>query len=78
MPDLTLYYSDECPFCTKVLNYMHGVGIVISMKNIQQDPHLREELIAVGGKGQVPCLEIDGVALYESNDIIQWFKDNWS
>jgi len=45
------------------------------MKNIHEDTGAKEELIRIGGKGQVPCLVIDGKALYESDDIIEWFKN---
>jgi glutathione S-transferase len=56
---------------------MQQAGITIQMKDTQADPRNREELVKIGGKGQVPCLVIDGQALYESNDIIEWFKKNW-
>ncbi len=39
-------------------------------------PKDRQALLDVGGKTQVPCLVIDGKALYESNDIIEWLKEN--
>jgi len=34
-----------------------------------------DTLSSLGGKAQVPCLIINGVPLYESDDIITWFKD---
>lgn len=40
------------------------------------DSEQREELIAIGGKPQVPCLIIDGEALYESDAIIAWMREN--
>lgn len=36
-----------------------------------------EDLIKRGRKDQVPCLFIDGKALYESDDIIKYFKENF-
>lgn len=36
-----------------------------------------EDLINRGGKDQVPCLFIDGKPLYESDDIIKYFKENF-
>lgn len=68
---LVLYYSPSCPYCHKVMDYMEKEHIEIEKKNVQ-DPGVREQLISIGGKGQVPCLVIDGKALYESNDIINW------
>jgi len=56
---------------------MQQAGIKIPMKDTRADPKNREELVKIGGKGQVSCLVIDGKALYESNDIIEWLKENW-
>jgi len=44
------------------------------MKNVAGNAQVREELIRIGGKAQVPCLVIDGKALYESEEIIKWFS----
>lgn len=75
MRELTLYHKSTCPYCTKVLQYMNKNGIMIQMKNVS-DIDNYEELLKIGGKGQVPCLVIDGKALYESDDIIQWLQEN--
>ena len=47
------------------------------MKDTLENPANRAELIAIGGKPQVPCLVIDGKALYESLDIIDWVRKNF-
>lgn len=77
MPELTLYYTDACPFCQKVLNFMRDQNIDIPKKDIMEDESIYRELFDIGGKGQVPCLVIDGKALYESLDIIAWLKENY-
>ena len=68
---LVLYYSPSCPYCHKVLDYMKKEHIEIETKNVN-NPGVRDQLVSTGGKAQVPCLVIDGKALYESNDIINW------
>ncbi len=75
MKELTLYHKQTCPFCIKVLHYMDQNSIDIPMKNVA-DYNNYEELVEIGGKAQVPCLVVDGEALYESDDIIQWFENN--
>ena len=50
---------------------MEEQDIACEMRNTLE-PGVRDELIAIGGKGQVPCLVIDGQPLYESDDIIQY------
>ncbi|OGX05635.1 MAG: glutaredoxin [Omnitrophica WOR_2 bacterium GWA2_47_8] len=77
MPALTLYYRDTCPYCQKVLNHLKQANISVTMKNVETAPANREELITIGGKGQIPCLVIDGKALYESDGIVTWFKKNY-
>lgn len=74
--NLKLYYMDPCPYCQKVMRYMEENNIQVVMVDILADPKNREELIQVGGINQVPMLLIDGKPLYESDDIVQWFKDN--
>lgn len=76
MPQLTLYYRDSCPYCQKVLNFMQENNISLSLKDTSRDPNNRQVLLTIGGKTQVPCLIIDGKALYESDDIIAWLKKN--
>ncbi len=76
MKELRLFYFDGCPFCNKVRKYMSENDIEVEMVDIKASAKNRDELVNVGGKAQVPCLFIDGTPLYESGDIIQWFKEN--
>ena len=76
MPTLTLYHYVGCAYCARVTSYMQQAGITIPMKDTNVDPRNREELVKIGGKGQVPCLVVDGKALYESNEIIEWMRKN--
>ncbi len=71
----TLYYKPECPYCKKVLTYMKNTGVELPLADIHE-PENEAKLIELGGKKQVPCLDIDGTALYESMDIIYYIKDN--
>ena len=78
MPEtLVLYHFPSCPFCQYVMRYLDKRNIKISMKDILENKTYKEELIRIGGKSQVPCLVIDGKALYESVDIVKWFEKNY-
>jgi len=57
---------------------MEEKNIDLPKKNISGSPDIQKELLAIGGKIQVPCLVINGEPLYESDDIIQWLTENWS
>jgi glutaredoxin len=71
---LTLYHFQGCPYCGRVRDFLSKKNIMVPMKDTHANPSFRDELIKIGGKDQVPCLVIDGKALYESSDIIEWFK----
>ena len=73
MHDYLLYYSPTCGYCRKVINYMQQEGIRLPMRSVLEDG-AAEELVSAGGKYQVPCLLIDGKAMYESDDIIAYLK----
>jgi len=78
MHQLTLYYKPTCGFCAKVFQFMEQNSITVPMKNVLENSEFRNELLNSGGKTQIPCLVIDGRALYESDDIIKWLSKNWS
>ena len=77
MPDLILYHFVSCPYCQRVRDFLSKEGIKVPMKDTHENPASGDELIKIGGKSQVPCLVIDGKPLYESLDIIEWFKKNY-
>jgi glutaredoxin 3 len=74
--ELKLYYTPNCPYCIYVLRYMEQHDISIPLKDTRASSENRQELLDIGGKEQVPCLVIDGRALYESEDIIKWLENN--
>lgn len=74
--NLELYVMTGCPYCIKVERFLKDNGISIPQRNITTDRKAEQNLIAVGGKRQVPCLFIDGAPLYESSDIIAWAQKN--
>lgn len=73
---MTLYVKTGCPYCEKVLEAAARLGISFDEKNIA-DATVAEELIAKGGKRQVPYL-VDserGVSMYESDDILNYLRE---
>jgi glutathione S-transferase len=80
--DLALYYSETCWFCARVRQTIQDLGITVELRDIDREPKHRAELIAGGGKGQVPCLRRrlsnDGVDwLYESADIAAYLTQRF-
>ena len=77
MPQPILYYYEGCPYCDLVRRFLKDNHMTVLLKDIRKQPEARQELIKLGGKPQVPCLVMNGKALYESADIIEWLKSNW-
>lgn len=76
---LTLYTKATCPFCTRVFAVIDRLGIDVTIKDIAEDPAYAEELIARGGKQQVPYL-VDTeaeVEMYESDDIVSHMQKTY-
>lgn len=76
---LTLYVKTGCPFCHKVLDAGKDLGVSFEEKNIADDS-VAVELIARGGKRQVPYL-VDserGVEMYESDDIVAYLQEHYA
>ena len=80
---LKLYQYLACPFCVKTRRAIRRLGLNIETRDALHDPTYREELLAQGGKAQVPCLQIthdDGSLewLYESSDIIAYLQSRFA
>ena len=76
---LTLYIKTGCPFCHKVLATGEELGISFEEKNISDDA-VAAELVARGGKRQVPYL-VDSdrdVEMYESDDISAYLSEHYA
>jgi glutaredoxin len=72
--DLTLYMFAGCPYCRRVTDAAAALGFTLETRNIRADPAALADLLRVGGKKTVPCLFVNGRALYESEDIVRFLK----
>jgi glutaredoxin 2 len=83
-PQYSLYYYNGCPYCEKTVKSITKSGYKapnLEARNIMTHNHHKTDLLAGGGKKQVPCLLIETSEgqktwLYESNDIINYCKNN--
>ena len=77
MADIKLYSGTFCPFCKKVEAFIeeNNLNDKIPVVYTDKSEKARDELIEGGGKRQVPCLYHDGQWLYESNEIIDFIKN---
>lgn len=74
---IELFVSDYCPYCVKVKNALDKMGVSVELRNVT-DPRERQRLLDLGGKTQIPFLYIEekDVRMYESDDIINYFKSH--
>lgn len=74
----TLYIRTGCPYCNKVLHAAEEMKLELNLKNVA-DPGVSEELIARGGKHQMPYLvdEENNTEMYESEDIIAYLHQRF-
>ncbi len=76
---MALYQFKQCPFCVKTRRQIHRLGLNIEKRDARNNDKWNQELIAEGGKYQVPCLKItqeNGAVewLYESSSINQYLQ----
>ena len=76
---ITLYVKTGCPYCAIAISKLNELGLQFQEKNIADDA-VAAELVARGGKRQVPYL-VDGaknVEMYESGDIADYLAKNYA
>lgn len=76
---MALYQFKACPFCVKTRRAMKRLGLNIELRDARGNMQWRQQLLAQGGRLQVPCLYIpqssgDAQWLYESDDIIAYLE----
>jgi glutaredoxin len=79
---LALYQFNTCPFCIKVRQEMRRLSLNVEQRDAQHSPENRQEMVAQGGSGKVPCLKIndaDGKSrwLYDSKAIIAYLQQRF-
>jgi glutaredoxin 3 len=57
-PLVTLYVSDWCPYCQRAKHLLQQKQVVFSEINVEEDPKLREEMIARSNRRTVPQIFI--------------------
>ena len=80
--ELTLYHYPACPYCLVVRRALRRGALTVRGLNVHGDPQAAAELVARGGKAQVPCLRIAPAEgrerwLYESADIVRYLQERF-
>ncbi len=79
--NLALYQFYACPFCIRTRRAIHRLNIPIELRDAQNNPKFRQELLTEGGAIQVPCLRIEENGqtnwMYESANIIDYLNSRF-
>jgi glutaredoxin 3 len=57
-PVVTVYVSDWCPYCQRAKSLLNQKQALINEINVEEDPKLREEMIARSDRRTVPQIFI--------------------
>ncbi len=75
---LILYHFESCPYCEIVREAIDRLKVPdVEYRDILGEPKYRDELVAMNGKRQVPCLVIDGKPMLESADIVKFLETHF-
>jgi glutaredoxin-like YruB-family protein len=59
-PDVTVYSTPTCPYCTMAKSYLAGKGVRFRDIDVSKDQGKAREMVMRSGQGGVPVLEING------------------
>jgi glutaredoxin 3 len=54
MPEVTVYTTDFCGYCTQVMTLLARRGIPFREVSVADHPHLRDQLLAKSGRRTLP------------------------
>lgn len=74
-PKLILYIGSTCPYCARVTDFLRQNPMDIEIKDVWSDEAANQEMLALTGRSQVPCLRIGNSYMHESLDIIEKLKE---
>jgi len=76
-PKVVLYHLEYCPFCEKVRDKLEELDIEWTSKDTSKDKYKKELSKKRGGVTTVPYIEVDGVGMAESADIVEMLEQNF-
>lgn len=68
-PEITVYYSPFCPYCTWAQQLLDGKGVEYSLINVNDDEMIRQEMEDRSGRNTVPQIFIGDVHVGGFDDL---------
>lgn len=74
--NVRLFTYEHCPYCQRVRQAFAEMGIQYEEVDAERGTPGSDELVALGGKQQVPFLVHGDTKMYESLDIIEYAREH--
>ena len=68
-PEITVYYSPFCPYCTWAQQLLDGKGVEYSLINVNDNEMIRQEMEDRSGRNTVPQIFIGDVHVGGFDDL---------
>jgi len=69
MPEILIYTSNTCPYCTMAKRLLAKKGFSYTELNVDTDPNLRAEMIQKSQRRTVPQIYINGIHVGGFDDL---------
>ena len=70
-PAVTVYVTDWCPYCQRAKGLLTSKNVVFSEINVEDDPKLREEMVARSNRRTVPQIFIGDKHIGGCDDLFE-------
>jgi glutaredoxin 3 len=76
MKKIILYSTTTCPWCIRLIEYLHHYNIDFELKKVDEDEKALKEMKEISGQNGVPVILIDGniVVGFEKEEIDRLLK----
>ena len=70
MPDGGIYSADYCPYCRRARALLDGKGVRYTVRDVERDPRLWQEIAQRTGRNTVPQIFIDEQHIGGCDDLL--------
>ena len=70
-PAVTIYVSDWCPYCRRAKDLLAQKNVVFNEINVEEQPRLREEMVARSNRRTVPQIFIGDRHVGGCDDLVE-------
>ena len=68
-PPVVMYVTDWCPYCSRAKNLLSGKQVPFKEINVDDEPNMRQEMIARSGRRTVPQIFVGDQHVGGSDDL---------